>query len=91
VSRGSNQCVEWAAHRAAAELEHVGVDHGRCYVRMPEQSCTVRMSYQSCSRCVAKQCHSMWGVAGLAIPASATAPKGLEQWPQLLPLYAGIW
>ena len=36
-SRGSNQCVERAAHRAAAHLQYVCVDHGRCHVRGSEQ------------------------------------------------------
>ena len=36
-SRASNQRVERAAHSAAAHLQYVCVDHGRCHVRVSEQ------------------------------------------------------
>lgn len=37
-SRASNQCIERAAHSAAAHLQYVHVDHGRRHFRMPLSS-----------------------------------------------------
>ena len=42
----------------------------------PSSSCTVRMSAPpASSRCVAKQCRSVWGVSGFSIAARLREPS----------------
>jgi hypothetical protein len=70
---GAASAIKGTLDREAVAIEHVGVDHRRCQVPVPEKLLDSPDVVTGLRRCVANECFSKWIVAGLLTPLWRTA------------------